>query len=225
MRTLIVFLLLSGIVACSPQTSTESTAGLDSITIARDNNIATFQGLYVNGKFISCDNPRIIYSVDNKKRELDSIYKQLLPNAYSQQTIFLEVKGSMPEDKAKDILIIEQVLRTGLKDQNNTCVPYEYWCHGTEPFWQVEISRSEDLIDYFDPMEQKTMHFSWHEPKIEKDKIVYTSGNDTSGIMVVLRNEFCKDGMAEKKYNFSAEVLIGGKNLKGCAIRYDEPRE
>ncbi|MDQ3047687.1 MAG: hypothetical protein M3R27_09085 [Bacteroidota bacterium] len=222
MKNLLLFsFLILSLFSCSTQTTTESTTETDSL-----NAIPTpteFKGLFSNGKFIWCENPRIIFLVQDESNSLDSLYKVAMPGAYSKQTAYIEVRGEMPDNKSKDLLIVKEVLKIEQKNARNTCVPYDYWCSGNEPFWQVQISQSEDLIDIYYPMENRTEHFTYKAPVADQEKFTYSVQNDSSSLFLIIKNEFCTDGMSEKKYNFSAEVLHNGKKLKGCAIKYGEP--
>jgi uncharacterized membrane protein len=197
---------------------------LDTLRITKE-----FTGIYYNdgnAKFISCENPKIIYSVKNSQ-ELDQSIIKILPNAYKGEAIIVTIMAeiSSSDDKAYGgLLDVKELKRSEQKSSKNTCIPYDFWCLGNEPFWQLQISGNENLIDYYNPMEQKTMHFNYSEP-VEKDGFITYNAVDKSNasnkILIVIKKEKCSDGMSEKQYNYSAEVTLNDKQ-KGCAIKFGE---
>lgn len=212
--------ILVTLFSCSTPGTIETTTEADSLNSVTPTE---FKGLFANGKFIWCDNPRVVYTVEDETHTLDTLYAKTLPNAYPKQTIFIEVKGKMPPDRSKDVLVVTEVIKAEAKNVENTCIKFDYWCHGNEPFWQVYISEEEDLIDLYEPMDQRSTHFTYSAPEIKDNKTVYTAKNGNDFMQVIISNEFCSDGMSEKKYNFKAEVQMNGKKWTGCAVKYGEP--
>jgi uncharacterized membrane protein len=219
-----LFLLITLLAAgCSSPENAESSSGTDSV--AYDPNQTEFRGLYSTGKFISCDNPRIVYTVNDKTDLLDTLYKKALPNAYPKQTIYVEVRGSMPENRNKELLVVEEIRKAEPKTLENNCLPFDFWCRGNEPLWHAHISETENLIDIFEPQEQKSTHFEFSAPKEENGKTVYFAINETDNVKITISNEFCSDGMSERRYNFKAVVELNGRTLNGCAISPREPTQ
>lgn len=232
MRIIILFILICSLFSCNPSghdphTTAPSTENPNNDTL---HIIKEFKGLAVYGndekKFISCDNLEIYHLLENYD-SLNAIFNNLLPNAYEGESIVIqfeaEVKPS-PDSKYSDLLAIKKIIKAEQKNFTNTCIPFDYWCKGNEPFWQIQISEKENLIDFYDPMQQKTTHFSYNKANVKDGITEYISKDNSlkNNIIVRIKNESCSDGMSEKKYNFSAEVVLNDERYNGCALKYGE---
>lgn len=204
-------------------------------TIKKDtiHKVEEFEGLYFlskpgsSGMLKVCfsENHSLSYPVEDETISLDTLYKKILPNAYPYQTIYIKVKGELIASGSEAdpyTLQIKSVSETELKNYQNDCIPYEYWCMGNEPFWQVQISEKENLIDFYDPMEQKTIHFNYTKSQIKNGSVIYSAKNDTNSIELKIKKEKCSDGMSEKKYNNSVTVQLNKKTYNGCAVAFGE---
>lgn len=192
--------------------------------------IKEFSGLLSYGKnektFISCADPGMIHLVKNND-QIDTIFKSLLPNAYDGESIFLKIMAKIEpasEKKYADQLEIKKIITAEQKNHKNTCIPYDFWCKGNEPFWQLQISEKENLIDFYDPMQQHTTHFLYNKPDTKNNVIIYSSKDENSKneIFVRIRKEKCSDGMSEIEYKYSAEISLNGDKFKGCAVKNGE---
>jgi uncharacterized membrane protein len=160
--------------------------------------------------------------VNEGVQKLDSLYKSVLPNpAYPEQAIFADVKGVLTSTNGISSLAIKEVVHVEQRGLKNTCVPYDYWCTGTEPFWQVQISEQENLIDFYNPMEQKTSHFIYSKAEIKNGVTHYSSSDKENRISITIKKEKC-NGAIDTPYNYSVEVLLNDKKYSGCAIKYGE---
>ncbi len=184
-----------------------------------------YKGVYHPGQFKNCENSELFTFNDSTQKMLDSIYYKLLPSSYPNQTVFMNFEGcvdSFPTNTGFQTSITE-LISMDLKNSSNSCITYDYWCMGNEPFWQVQISEKENLIDFYDPMIPKFYHFNFQKGKIEGNKTVYNSEDKTSNsIQISITNEKCSDGMSERQYNYSSEIILNGKTYKGCAIKFGE---
>jgi uncharacterized membrane protein len=191
--------------------------------------IKKFNGIYKNngtGRFIDCEHPEMTYLLENPK--LDSALRKILPNAYPGEGIFVNMMAEINASSDKNYagtLELKELLKTELKDYTNTCIPYDFWCMGTEPFWHLQISEKENLIDLYDPMEQKTIHADYVKPEVTENSITYTTLNNIKKInfRIVILKEKCSDGMSEREFNYKATVLLNGvTEYNGCAVKYGE---
>jgi uncharacterized membrane protein len=192
--------------------------------------IKEFSGLLINGKkektFISCEDPSKIHLLENND-QTDTLLKSILPDAYEGQSVFLKMMAEIKpasDHKYSDILEVRQYIKAEQKNQTNTCIPYDFWGKGNEPFWQLQISQNENLIDFYKPMENKTIHFLYTPPVIKNDIITYLANDENSknSISIILKKEKCSDGMSEIEYNYSAEIILNGNKFKGCAVKFGE---
>lgn len=197
----------------------QSLGGIDSVKITRAETVnpsGEFNGLYSKGKFYSYDHPETGYSVVDKTNSIDSIYHFLLPHAYPLQTVNLEAEGT----KTGKIIYITKVFKMEQKNYRDICIPYDYWCTGMEPFWQIQISEKENLIDFYDPMTQLTTHFLYSKPEIKNEIIYYTSTYEKNKINITLKKEKC-NGAVDLQYEYSAQVTLNDKKFYGCAIKFN----
>lgn len=105
-------------------------------------------------------------------------------------------------------------------------IPFEFWCHGNEPFWQIEISKAQGAIFYDNISQELGWENPWVEPKISGNTYVYTLPERVKGtypITLVIKKESCNDGMSDLTYNYSATLKIAGNVFHGVAISGDEP--
>jgi len=224
MRKLLLFLIpLLSFTNCSINNSDNSTTGslVDSIVVLKDSSleIKTHQGLYNTGtkSILLCDGKQM--NVVDETNSIDTLIATKFPLGYTEQSVFVEVNGiAQPKD-----FVIKEVIKIEHKNFRNTCIAYDFWCMGTEPFWTIQISQKENLIDFYDPMAQKTYHFKYNEPVVEKNNINYKSSNKTDQIRIQIRKEACSDGMSETNFNYSAEINLNGNTFRGCAIKFGEP--
>jgi uncharacterized membrane protein len=233
MKTLIPIIILNVLlVSCKPQTGNPLKTNSSIVKLENDtlHLIREFEGLLISSgrkkQFISCDHPEIIHLIEYND-QIDTIIKSLLPNAYDGESIFIkmnaEIRPSAEKDYA-DLLVIKEFLKAEQKTIVNTCIPFDFWCKGNEPFWQLQISSEENIIDFYNPMQQLTTHFKYTKPVIKNGIIIYSSKDKKSGneIMIRIKNGKCSDGMNEKSYNYNAEVILNGQKYNGCASAYKE---
>jgi len=185
-----------------------------------------YTGIYRddNVTFIPCDQQGMIYRV-NDDAKLHAAFKKILPNAYPGEAIVLKMSAELSAVDSKivaGLLNVKEVLQTEQKNFENTCIPYDFWCMGTEPFWQLQISEKENLIDLYNPMEQKTIHAAYVKPKNENGAITYTTQNNAkeNNFRIVITKKKCSDGMSDREYDYEAHVLVNGSmKYNGCAVK------
>jgi uncharacterized membrane protein len=195
----------------------------DTLKVVKD-----LKGIYENTSrtFRDCGHPELIYKVKDLT-ELNASYKKILPNAYASEAIYLEVNAEVSGIDSKIYageLEIKKINKAEQKNYQNTCIPYEFWGNGTEPFWSLQISKTENLIDYYNPMEQKTIHYLYADPKEETGVIIYNSteeNNPKNKIQISIRKEKCSDGMSDKEYGYRMDVITD-RRLSGCAVKFGE---
>ncbi len=221
-KTLFLLSPLLFLLACDINTSTENKMpiNLDSIKIGRETKpvLKEYQGLYNirNFTFKSCENDSI-YSIKDKTGGIDSAIAKI----DYLGTVFMSMKGYETRTPKENSISVTELIKVEQKSYKNTCIQYDYWCFGTEPFWQIQISKKENLIDFYDPMEQKITHFVYSKPEIKNGITYYTTLDKENKITISIKKEKC-NGAIDKQYNYSAEVLLNNKKYNGCVIKYGE---
>ena len=226
MKKIILFAVVStSLWSCNLNTTPENNRAmlLDSLKIARDttSGLKEFKGLYypISSSFLNCEDGKTYHLKNNKI--LDTIFNNILPNAYSGQCVFLKMDALVNPDHPDTIDTPIKSMHLEQKNHKNTCIPYEYWCIGTEPFWTIQISKNEKLIDLYEPMEQKTTHFAYIVPELKNGEITYTATNEHDKIVVIIKKEKC-NGAIDAQYDYSAQVQFNDKKLAGCTLKYSE---
>jgi len=225
MQKLIVILIASTfIVACgSTEVKNEDSSAADSVIQLTKSKI---EQIYVSGIYIVAENKiqtcdGAVYTLLDESGKLADLSKELMLENKYQSNLFVHVKGMIDAEK----LVINEVVNAEPKNFRNTCISYEYWCLGNEPFWQVQISKNENLIDFYNPMEQELVHFDY-VPAVEMNNtVVYTAKNKKQEIKITLKAQQCSDGMSERAYSHSVSVVLNGNEYKGCAIKFGDKIE
>lgn len=221
-KLVLLFIVPAFLCSCSGNHSdTNSSVVNDSVVLAEtQSENYELEGLYAPSFIISCANgEKIVLRSENKK--LDSLYKVLLPNAYQGQTIFVKLKGTLfSKNGTANEFMVNEVITAEQKNPRNTCYTYDFWCIGNEPFWNVQVSEKENLIDFFNPMEATYYHFAYAKPAEKGESKVYTSENSVDGhkIKVTITTGNCSDGMSEREFIYSSEVVLDGTTYTGCAV-------
>lgn len=91
---------------------------------------------------------------------------------------------------------------------------------GNEPFWSIGIDKTG--ITYSTPDSQKTT-FPAVVPLSAQGRPadnlrVYPLKGRTNGTLII-RKGACSDTMSDRKYNYSATLILGDTVKEGCAIK------
>lgn len=208
-------------------------------------SVDEYRGLYVFDEktsiFRDCANPeKRFIVVDETGGTMEKNYRRLLRYPYPGQPVFAEIKGytagyygdlSLPANFA-GFFVVKEILDIEPKNYRNTCIQYDYWALGTEPFWYAQISKGEGIIEYRGMEDERTKVFAYLPPSLEEDSsLVYAAINQETGdnVRITVKEEPCSDGMSEIQYLFSVDLTMNGTTLKGCGIKFgtlsDEDRE
>ncbi len=195
------------------------------------------KGLYVFDEKLStfrdCAAPDKRYVAVDETGSIERNYRRLLRYPYPGQPIFAELKGyvtpyygnlSKPANFA-GFFVVTEILDLEAKNFRNTCIPYDYWAMGTEPFWYAQISRAEGLIEFRGMDDDRTRVFDYLPPVVEEDSsFVYSAINQSTGdnIRISVREETCGDGMSDIEYRFKVNLTMNGKKFSGCGIAFSE---
>ncbi|MCU0345633.1 MAG: hypothetical protein MUC59_01735 [Saprospiraceae bacterium] len=195
------------------------------------------RGLYVfnddQSSFRDCAQPDARYLVvDETGGNLEINYRKLVKFPYPNQPVYLAVKGfKAPYFGSKSLsdgfdafFIVTEVEKMEAKNFRNTCITYDFWALGTEPFWQAQVSAAEGIIEYRGMDDDRTKVFAYQPPVEEKGVKIYAGVNQESGdnIRIEVEDRPCGDGMSDRAYQLSLKLTINGKDLSGCGIPFEE---
>jgi uncharacterized membrane protein len=90
---------------------------------------------------------------------------------------------------------------------------------GTEPFWNISVSKSGIVYSIPDAKKQT---FPYVVPLAASgspaDKVrVYQLRGRGNNILIIQKVSTCSDGMSDKDYPYSATLILENKVLEGCA--------
>lgn len=95
---------------------------------------------------------------------------------------------------------------------------------GTEPFWGLQIRETQ--ISFSTPEPSDSAAGPNKGGVMQGDTAVWESVLGDKPLKVALTQGECSDGMSDLKYPLTAEVTVGDKTYKGCAVKTAEkPRE
>jgi uncharacterized membrane protein len=226
-NTLFIVVLLATLQACQDTPSANSATN----ALAADAlpPVVSMTGLlqFGSGRFAFRDcKTNALYMVIDSTERLQLAYRAACqPAPIPAEAVYAEVKGRVSTHTAGPILSIVAVDSMAAKNSRNTCVPYDFWCSGTEPFWSLQISRTEDGIFLKNIADETGKNFNYNAPKVEGKRWEYTGANrdnPAETITVVVEQEPCSDGMSDLRFNYSTTVRIGKTLLRGCALRQNE---
>lgn len=89
---------------------------------------------------------------------------------------------------------------------------------GNEPAWSVRVTADAIVIDR---LGQPLVHYPSRPPTESADRWTWLleapDGNARNAIELVILNTPCGDTMADRRYDYRAEAVLGGQRLRGCA--------
>lgn len=220
-KTILFFTVILFLSACNVSTTPENNGvvQLDSIKIGRETKMEAqqFKGLYRShqSNFIDCISGQLF--VLKNTSVVDSLYNLILPNAYTDEAIYVEMNATTDINDSGALTYTDGI-KAEQKNYKNNCITSDYWCTGFEPFWVIQISKNEDLIDFYNPMEQKTTHFVYAAPEIKNGVTIYSSTDGENKITISIKEEKC-NGAIDKQYDFSAKVQLNNKKYTGCGLQ------
>ena len=120
-----------------------------------------------------------------------------------------------------NVLSIEKIDSLSAISAENLCLPYNFICHGTEPFWTMTISEGLQGVVLEDISEGKAYIFPWVEPELQPNKsyLCLSTNAQDERIRVLIKPEKTNDGMADTVFDYSVVVAIGKKKWKGVAVK------
>ena len=185
-------------------------------------------GLYreVDGRrlFVPCGEPAAVYELSQSNADLSEEYSDALMQGYPGQAVVIEVEGKLqpdtrPQPERAGELRVRSLRRMRAKNPRNTCVAYDFWALGNEPFWSLQISAAEGLAE-FAQLGARTVRFDYAAPTVEADGTTtryYFAGEQR--LKVTITEEDCTDSMAGNPYTHTATVEYAGKTYRGCAMQ------
>ena len=239
MRTMNKFLSLSvavfALVACNSNqnqnSAADSSKAVAETIVPVDSTPRLFKGFYTLGNnvntFQDCDNQKTYWVTDSTAKLKKNYESVIQPLPYPNESIYAEIKGylsakakSGPAADYEHVLVVTEIKKMEAKNFRTACYPYEFIALGNEPFWAVDIVPTTQRISLKDLSQDKVFVFPYQPANVGGGVHRFETTNQAKDkLVVILRQEECSDGMSDRVYNYSAEVVINGRTLKGCAVK------
>ena len=193
-----------------------------------------FKGFYTLGNnvntFQDCDNQKTYWVTDSTAKLKKNYESVIQPLPYLNESIYAEIKGylsakakSGPAADYEHVLVVTEIKKVEAKNFRTACYPYEFIAVGNEPFWALDIVPTTQRISLKDLSQDKVFIFPYQPANVGGGVHRFETTNQAKDkLVVILRKEECSDGMSDRVYNYSAEVVINGRTLKGCAVKKED---
>jgi len=158
------------------------------------------------------------YQIQDATGTLDSLYKAAcFPAPIPGEAVYAVLNGTLAADGNTFTATRVDTLQS--KNRFTACMPWEFWCSGTEPFWSLQISEAEGGIFFKNMGDETGQAFTWKAPQTDgKSSWLY----ETEGLRITIKKGPCSDGMSDMEYNYSVEIQRNGETFRGCAVRRGE---
>ena len=222
--------------------SSDTADNIPGDTAATDSNLSEnsnssesniFEGIFITNlntkTFRDCRYPDSVYWVADDTKKLEGQYSKMFSEKSVYNSVYVKIKGKLENtentatgEKYPRTIRVNDVISMERKNQNNTCVPYDFWGIGTGNSWSLQISKFENLIELIVPGEKKTYYFFYNEPSEEDGLIIYKSHNlvQRYNIEIRLKKESCTDTKTGIQYDYAIYVNVNGDQVYyGCAVK------
>ena len=179
-------------------------------------------------EFRPCEAPTKRYWVLGPLSELDERYADATLQGYPGQNVVATLTGALVQPRSSrgaaqsspyDAQFrVTSIDRVRAKNPRNACPPADFWGAGNEPFWSLQISEAEGVIE-LSQVGAPTVAFPYVEPVVAKGgaETSYITEGTEQRLKVRVYAEECLDDMAGNRYTHRMEVTYKGQVLKGCA--------
>ena len=136
---------------------------------------------------------------------------------YPGQAIVVAFRGT--RDPKTGRVIVRDVEEASAKTPSTTCLPYDVWGLGTEPFWSLQVSAAEGLAEW-SVLGEPTRAYAYAAPTVEDGGRVrryYFRG--AQRMKVTVTEEPCRDASAGNRYDYAVTVERAGVTYSGCGTR------
>jgi uncharacterized membrane protein len=177
---------------------------------------------------------RKIFEIADSSKTLDSAYvKATMPCRYMSEPVFASLTGKftgLNKNRIEEFAVfrVDSMLGKTAELVTSVGMTFEFWCYGTNPAWNIEISKREGGIFYQNEGDGTAWFCKWGAPVISGNTWTYNvvEMKDISGPMTIkIKQEKAKDGTSDKEYDYSVEISVKGKKYKGVALRGTAPIE
>ena len=176
-------------------------------------------------EFRPCDAKGETYWVGGETERLRELYESATRQGYPGQNVVAAVIGYVKKPKPSRgaamaspydaQLKISDVRQVRPKNPRNNCFAADYYANGNEPFWNLQISEKEGVIE-LSALGQETVHVDYVAPTVEGRFTRYFARGGDQRMKVVIEEVPCEDSMAGNSYTHTVQVNYAGRVYEGC---------
>jgi uncharacterized membrane protein len=94
----------------------------------------------------------------------------------------------------------------------------DFFALGNEPFWLMEIDKDKQISFLRVDSTAPTVFF--YVPAVQENgQYMFNVQKDSATMQIVIKPEFCSDGMSDNWYEFRVEVKYNGVSYVGCGVK------
>ncbi len=199
--------------------------------VAYGAEVVTLRGLYrptrEGSVFDPCGTPGAAAYEVVRTPALDEAYRMTTRQGFDGQSVVAtltgrlevvaKVDGGSGQPRAPRRFYLEAIDTLEAKNPRNTCIPYTFWAFGSEPFWNLEISRNESIAEW-SALGENAQRYEYAEPLVERGgKVTRYVFPGEQRLKVTVVEEPCTGDMSGNRYPFAVTVERAGKSYTGCA--------
>ena len=94
----------------------------------------------------------------------------------------------------------------------------DFFALGNEPFWLMEIDKDKQ-ISFLRVDSTAPTVFAYVPPVQQNGQYMFNVKKESDSMQIVIKPEFCSDGMSDNWYEFRVEVKVSGVNYLGCGVK------
>lgn len=94
----------------------------------------------------------------------------------------------------------------------------DFFALGNEPFWLMEIDQDKQ-ISFLRVDSSAPTVFAYVPAVLQNGQYIYNVQKDSATMQIVIKPEFCSDGMSDNWYEFRVEARYNGVSYVGCGVR------
>lgn len=177
--------------------------------------------------FKICGHEQSFWVEDGTGEDLWSLYRRM--SGYPNRPLYMRVRGELQDPPATGFgshyekqLVIRELRHAATESAGcfEDLSRFMFRAQGNEPSWNVEVSRSG--IVFSELGGAGNLFFSYNPPVTAEGHLVFWGSGraeEPRTIQLSLTEKPCDDTMADTRYSFQAVVMLGDRELAGCARR------
>jgi uncharacterized membrane protein len=94
----------------------------------------------------------------------------------------------------------------------------DFFSLGNEPFWLMEIDKDKQ-ISFLRVDNEKPVLFPYVQAEAQNGQWTWHVQSDTATLQIVVKQQFCSDGMSDNWYEYKVDINYNGTAYTGCGVK------